>query len=65
MDNRTHLGLDVHKDSTAVAVLRSQDGEPTHRVIPSTPEAYRKLVAHTGTDGVIACYEAGPCGYEP
>jgi transposase len=55
----------VHKESTAVAILRPADREPDHRVIESTPEAYRKLFVPLGTQGVVTCYEAGPCGYEP
>ncbi|MGH2670713.1 MAG: IS110 family transposase, partial [bacterium] len=65
MDNLTHVALDVHKDSTAVAVLRPQDREPDHRTIDSTPEAYRRLVTRVGTQDVVVCYEAGPCGYDP
>lgn len=65
MDELTHLGLDVHKKTTAVALLRPGDREPDHRVIPTTPEAYRKLTRATGTNGLVACYEAGPCGYDP
>lgn len=65
MNSVTHVGLDVHKDSTAVAVLRPDAIEPDHRVIGSTPEAYRKLVAKLGVEGVVFCYEAGPCGYDP
>lgn len=65
MADLTHLGLDVHKESTAVALLRPGDHEPDHRVIPTSPEAYRKLIKATGTKDVVACYEAGPCGYEP
>lgn len=65
MDKVTHLGLDVHKETTAVALLRPGDLEPDHRVIPTTPEAYRKLITRVGTGNVVACYEAGPCGYEP
>jgi len=65
MDNLTHVALDVHKEQTAVAVLRPGDHEPDQRVIASTPEAYRKLVSRVGTDGVVVCYEAGPCGYDP
>lgn len=65
MDSLTHVGLDVHKESTAVAVLRPGDVEPDHRVIASTPEAYRKLVNKLGTEGIFACYEAGPCGFDP
>jgi hypothetical protein len=28
MDNASHLGLDVHKDTIAVAVLRPREAEP-------------------------------------
>lgn len=65
MDNLTHVGLDVHLQSTAVAVLRPGDREPDHRVIATTPEAFRKLFTRVGKRGVVACYEAGPCGYGP
>ena len=30
MDNATHLGLDVHKDTIAVAVLRPGNPSPTN-----------------------------------
>lgn len=65
MSSVTHVGLDVHKDSTAVAVLRPDAVEPDHRVVTSTPQAYRKLVAGLGVEGTVFCYEAGPCGYDP
>lgn len=48
-----------------MAVLRADAVEPDHRVIASTPEAYRKLVTKVGTEQVVFCYEAGPCGYDP
>ena len=35
------------------------------RVVASTAEAYRKLVTRVGIAGVVFCYEAGPCGYDP
>jgi hypothetical protein len=44
MDNATHLGLDVHKDTIAVAVLRPGETEPDERTIPNTPEALRALI---------------------
>jgi len=44
MDHVTHLGLDVHKDTIAVATLRPDQDLPDERVIPNTPEALRKLV---------------------
>lgn len=65
MSDVTHLGLDVHKETTAVALLRPGAAEPDHRVIPTTAEAYRRLVGRVGPQGVVACYEAGPCGYDP
>lgn len=65
MDSLTHVGLDVHKESTAVALLRVGEIEPDHRVIGSTPQALSKLVSKIGTDGVVFCYEAGPCGFGP
>ena len=52
MDQLTHIGLDVHKESTAVAILRAHDREPDHRVIASTPEAYRKLFAPLSTESL-------------
>lgn len=61
----THMGLDVHKDSIAVAVLRPGQLEPDQRVIANTPEALRKLIAaQRDRTTLAACYEAGPTGYE-
>lgn len=65
MENRTHIGLDVHKETTAVAVLRPFGLEPDHRVIATTTEAYRKLVKGLKKEDVVFCYEAGPCGFGP
>ena len=44
MRELTHIGLDVHKDTIAVAVLRPGASECDERVIPNTPEALRKLL---------------------
>src|SRR5713226_4882985 len=65
MVKRTHVGLDVHKETTAVAVLRPGTLDPDHRVIATSPEAYRKLVRSLHTDNPVYCYEAGPCGFDP
>ncbi len=46
MDKLTHIGLDVHKETIAVAVLRPGAAECDERVIPSTPQAIRKLSSH-------------------
>ncbi|MBS3973823.1 MAG: transposase [Actinobacteria bacterium] len=45
MNRIIHIGLDVHKDSIAVAVLRPDTTEVDERVIPNTPEAIRKLLS--------------------
>ena len=37
MNQLTHIGLDVHKDTIAVAVLRPDTVECDERVIPNTP----------------------------
>jgi hypothetical protein len=57
MDHATHLGMDVHRDTIAEAILRPDQNVPDERVIPKTPEVLRRLVARRrGT--VVACYEA-------
>ncbi|MDI6900888.1 MAG: hypothetical protein QMC79_04250 [Anaerosomatales bacterium] len=38
MNECTHIGLDVHKDTIAVAVLRPGTTEVDERVIPNTPD---------------------------
>jgi hypothetical protein len=42
MNTITHIGLDVHKDTIAVATLRPESGACEERVIPNTPEAIRR-----------------------
>lgn len=65
MQQLTHIGLDVHKDTIAVAVLRPNTTEVDERVIPNTPEAVRKLLArHREPEALRVCYEAGPTGYD-
>ena len=63
----TYVGLDVHKDTIAVALaesgLRGEVRE--HGKIPNTPAALKALavkLAPAGRD-LRFCYEAGPCGY--
>lgn len=65
MDNRTHVGLDVHKETTAVAVLRPGTLDTDNRIIATTPEAYRKLVRGLKGRDIVFCYEAGPWGFDP
>lgn len=65
MDQLTHIGLDVHKETIAVAVLRPGSTEVDERVIPNTPEAIRKLLTrHPDRSLLATCYEAGPTGYD-
>ncbi len=61
----THVGLDVHKDSISVALLRPHALEVDEDRIPNTPEAIRTLIRRWGEPAAVrVCYEAGPCGYE-
>jgi len=65
MQESTHIGLDVHKETIAVAVLRPGTGECDERVIANTPAALRKLFARYPDRAALhACYEAGPTGYD-
>ena len=65
MDEFTHIGLDVHKETIAVAVLRPGASECEERVIPNTPEALRKLLTRFADRAALrTCYEAGPTGYD-
>src|ERR1700692_1712515 len=63
----TYVGLDVHKDTIAVALaeagLRAEVRE--HGKIPNTPAALKALsVKLAGKNRALRfCYEAGPCGY--
>ena len=43
MHELTHIGLDVHKETIAVAVLRPGTSECDECVIANTPAALRKL----------------------
>jgi transposase len=65
MQELTHIGLDVHKETIAVAVLLPGERECDERVIANTPEALRHLVARFPDRAALrTCYEAGPTGYD-
>jgi len=63
-----YIGLDVHKETIAVAVAEPGRGEPIYRgEIANMPKKVEQLVAKLSEayDGglLLFCYEAGPCGY--
>ena len=65
MNECTHIGLDVHKDTIAVAVLRPGITDCDERVIHNTPEAVRRLLSrYPDPSQLSTCYEAGPTGYD-
>ncbi len=64
-----YIGLDVHKETIAVAVANPGRDEPRYRSeIANKPKAVAKLIGQLSreSDGALMlfCYEAGPCGYE-
>ncbi len=68
-DYGAFIGLDVHKDTIAVAIAPAGREAPQyHGEIANTPKAIRKLVERLSRhfEGLLLlfCYEAGPCGYE-
>jgi len=65
MPELTHIGLDVHKETIAVAVLRPGESECEERVVANTPEALRRLFARFPDRAALrTCYEACPTGYD-
>ena len=61
-----YVGLDVHKDTIAVAVARPGREDPVYRgPIRNERAAWRRLVRQLSPNGerLSFCYEAGPCGY--
>ena len=63
-----YIGLDVHKETIAIAVAEPGRGEPSYRgEIANTPKKVEKLIAKLseayGGGLLLFCYEAGPCGY--
>ncbi len=66
MTKMTYVGLDVHKDTIAIAKLRAGSETPLVWEIPNDPRAIKKAFGRMLAEAheLRACYEAGPCGYE-
>lgn len=65
--NDIYVGLDVHKETIAVAVVRGVRSQAQYfGEIANTPGEIKKLVKKLSPHGEVMnfCYEAGPCGYE-
>src|SRR5437667_12694903 len=64
----TFVGLDVHKETIAVAVLRPEHEVPLEWQVANDPTALRRLATRLRGSAVgelYCCYEAGPCGFTP
>lgn len=62
----THVGLDVHKKSINVALLKEGHREAMEWQLANEPRAVKRLVRKLEREGgkrVRCCYEAGPCGF--
>ncbi len=58
------LGLDVHKDSISVGILRPGEDSPDVERIFHDEDSVRRLIARFPDPALVrACYEAGPTGY--
>lgn len=64
MASITHVGMDVHKQTIAVAVLAPAEAKAVQWQIQNEPVAVRRLIRQLSQRAPVACvYEAGPTGY--
>ena len=67
MNKTLYVGLDVHKDTIAVAVAEDGRGGEIrfHGTIINSADAVLRLTKTLAKNGWTPsfCYEAGPCGY--
>ena len=60
-----YVGMDVHKDTIAVAVAQAGREAPAYcGEIANRQSVIGKLAQTHGGELMLFCYEAGPCGYE-
>lgn len=65
MTQRTWVGLDVHAETIVVAQLVGDSNVVKRSELQNTPAAVARAVKAWKKEGeVVACYEAGVCGYE-
>ena len=65
---RMRAALDVHKRTVVCASCPDDPrvGELELQEVPNSERALRRLVKRLGgPEGLVVCYEAGPCGYDP
>ena len=63
MSSMKYVGLDVHKDSIAVAIAEGSAEVRFYGEMAATVEALRNLVRRLGPPKTLRfAYEAGPCG---
>ena len=61
-----YVGLDVHKETIAVAIAAPGRDQPEYRgEIANTRQSLKRLIGRLSPRGELLsfCYEAGPCGY--
>jgi transposase len=64
-DARLWIALDVHKLSIVAATLPPTGGQPELHRIETTERAIRRFIDRLGgPEGLAACYEAGPGGFD-
>jgi hypothetical protein len=62
----TFIGMDVSKNSIAIALLRPGEQIPLERTIANTPEAVRRQLRRWGDPATLrVCYAAATCPRAP